>query len=91
MMRIIAQFRESFQAFCTGKFDNHGKSKSTGKAKDDFGIDPDASEHFENAVDVVIKCGLKHKAARNPKPSLGNLAKPLRSDPTKNGRVAGKS
>lgn len=52
------------------------KSKSTGKAKDNLEIVPDAWARFERAVDTVIKSGPQHrtanrqaKVAREPKPS----------------------
>jgi hypothetical protein len=38
-----------------------GKTKSSGKAKDDLEILPDAWERFERAVDKVIKSGPMHR------------------------------
>ena len=38
-----------------------GKSKSTGKAKDDFEILPDAWERFKQAVHVMAKAGPQHR------------------------------
>jgi hypothetical protein len=82
---FVSLFKSFAQAIAITMSEN---SKSTGKAKDVFGIDPGAWGRFARLLMVVIKSGPKRKAAKNPKPSLRKLAMPLRSDLPKNGRVA---
>ena len=52
-----------FSLFAQEKSSIHmaGKSKSTGKAKDDLEIVPDSWERFERAVDAAVKSGPKHR------------------------------
>jgi hypothetical protein len=45
--------------FCAQKM--VGKSKSTGKGKDDLEFVPDAWERFERAVDAAVKGGPQHR------------------------------
>ncbi len=55
------------------------KPKLTGKAEGDLEIVPDAWERFEQAVDVVIKSGPKHRQ--------GPIVKPNKERPPSKGRV----
>ena len=58
-------FCESFLVFVHKKM---GKTKSTGRAKDDLEIVPDAWERFERAVDVVAKSPPQHRKSDKSKP-----------------------